>query len=168
MMNSMDFPRWDGFVRLEIDRHFERECKKSTNRMFKVWLDQIVWEDDLKDLTLESLKNKKVCIDWESHANFLWMLLDDAATAGDVAKGDNAWYNEKTKKKESVDKGIIFWSLPNVLIIDLKRYSNITNNIRKKHVQVLAPINDADFSPFVQGYKRESYIYDLYVICNHG
>ena len=37
-------------------------------------------------------------------------------------KGENAWQNDKTNKKEDVKKNIIFWSLPNVLIIDLKTF----------------------------------------------
>ena len=31
--------------------------------------------------------------------------------------GDNAWYNEKTKKMEDVVKKISFWSLPRILVI---------------------------------------------------
>ena len=34
--------------------------------------------------------------------------------------GENAWYNDETDKYEDVNRGITFWSLPNVLIIDLK------------------------------------------------
>jgi len=80
-------------------------------------------------------------------------------------ENDNAWYNEKTKKKESVDKGIIFWSLPNILIIDLKRF---TNNNTKINCLIDIPIHDADFSKYVKGYNKESYKYDLYGICNHS
>ena len=32
-------------------------------------------------------------------------------------EGDNAWLNDKTNKKEDVNRGIIFWSLPKILII---------------------------------------------------
>ena len=35
--------------------------------------------------------------------------------------GDNMWFNEATNKKESVNKRILFWSLPNIMIIDIKR-----------------------------------------------
>jgi ubiquitin C-terminal hydrolase len=65
---------------------------------------------------------------------------------------------------ETVNRGIIFWSLPQILIIDLKRWHGHT---RKNHIKVEAPIHNADFSKYVKGYNSASYIYDLYGVCNH-
>lgn len=79
-------------------------------------------------------------------------------------EGDNAWYNEKTKEKQDVNKGIVFWSLPNILIIDLKRFTNFNKKISNN---IDIPINDVDFSKYVKGYNKETYIYDLYGVCNH-
>lgn len=42
----------------------------------------------------------------------------------EILNGENAWFNDKTNKKENVNRGIIFWSLPNILIIDLKSWSD--------------------------------------------
>ena len=80
-------------------------------------------------------------------------------------EGDNAWYNEKTKKKEDIDKGIRFWSLPNILIIDLKRFDMRGRKLRQ---QVQCPLENIDFSKYVDGYNSSSYIYDMYAICNHS
>jgi len=79
--------------------------------------------------------------------------------------GDNAWYNEKTKKKEDVVKQISFWSLPRILVIVLKRFTpdgqyKITSNID-------IPVNDLDLSRYVKNYNPSSNVYDLYGICNH-
>ena len=79
-------------------------------------------------------------------------------------EGDNAWYNEKTKEKEDIDKGIRFWSLPNILIIDLKRFDMCGRKLRQ---QVQCPLENIDFSKYVDGYNSSSYIYDMYAICNH-
>ena len=79
--------------------------------------------------------------------------------------GENAWYNEKTKSKQDVKKGIVFWSLPNILIIDLKRFTNFNKKINNI---IDIPINDVDLSKYVKGYNSESYIYDLFGICNHS
>jgi ubiquitin C-terminal hydrolase len=79
-------------------------------------------------------------------------------------EGDCAWYNEDTNQKQSVDKGITFWSLPNILIIDLKRF---TNNMQKIQKQIYSPLENNDFSKYVKGYNSTSYIYDLYAVCNH-
>ena len=78
--------------------------------------------------------------------------------------GDNGRLDENTKQKEDVDKGIIFWSLPNVLIVHLKRWNQAG---RKDQRLVTSPLDDVDFREFVCGYKKESYIYELYGVCNH-
>ena len=80
-------------------------------------------------------------------------------------EGDNAWFNEKTKKKQNVNKNIIFWSLPQILIIDIKRF---TNNNKKIHKIITTPLVNVDFSKYIHGYNKENFIYDLYAICNHS
>jgi ubiquitin C-terminal hydrolase len=80
-------------------------------------------------------------------------------------ENENAYLNEKTGLKEDVDKGIIFWSLPNVLIIDIKRY-----NTQGKKLQNLidVPLENLDLSKYVIGYNKSSYVYELYGVCNHS
>jgi ubiquitin C-terminal hydrolase len=85
--------------------------------------------------------------------------------AKEELSGENAWMNDKTNKKEDVNRGIIFWNLPNILIIDLKRWSETGVKINK-HIE--APMVDADFSAHVRGYNKHSNIYDLYGVCNHS
>jgi len=79
-------------------------------------------------------------------------------------EGDNAWFNDKTNKKEDVDKQVVFWSLPKVMIISLKRF---TADGRKIQVPVDIPLNNLDLSKFVYGYDKDTYNYELYGICNH-
>jgi len=79
--------------------------------------------------------------------------------------GENAWYNEKTGLKETVQRNIIFWSLPNILIVDLKR-SKLNN--KKLHTVVDIPLHNVDFSKYVKGYNASAYVYDLYGVCNHS
>jgi len=80
-------------------------------------------------------------------------------------KGDNAWFNDKLNKKQDVKKGIIFWSLPEILIIDLKRWGDRGQKI---YSLIDAPIDNANFVKYVKGYDKESYIYDLFGVCNHS
>jgi ubiquitin C-terminal hydrolase len=77
----------------------------------------------------------------------------------------NAWHNDKTNQKEDVQRSIGFWSLPTILILDVKRWSQQNHKI---NVLVHAPIHRADFSRYVKGYNPEKYIYDLYGVCNHS
>jgi len=84
---------------------------------------------------------------------------------GEILSGDNAWYNEKTNKKIDVRKKIQFWSFPNILVICLKRFNHKN---QKKQNLVTFPLENLDLSKFVIGYKKNSYIYDLYGVCNHS
>jgi ubiquitin carboxyl-terminal hydrolase 8 len=84
---------------------------------------------------------------------------------GEVLEGDNAWYNEETKKKTNIRKKIQFWSFPNVLVIDLKRFNERN---QKNQILVTFPIDNLDLSKYVIGYKKESYKYELYGVCNHS
>lgn len=84
----------------------------------------------------------------------------------ELLSGEEAWFNEKTNKKESVNRGILFWSLPKILIIDIKRWKGYTS-ITKNSVYIDTPLTNVDFSNYVKGYNRNSYIYELYGVCNH-
>ena len=85
---------------------------------------------------------------------------------GEILDGDNAWYNETTRQKQSVQKKIVYWSLPSILVIDIKRINPYNYN-NKNQAFISFPINNLDLSEYVIGYSKESYIYDLYAICNH-
>jgi ubiquitin carboxyl-terminal hydrolase 8 len=86
---------------------------------------------------------------------------------GEVMEGDNAWFNETSGKYENVKRRIMYWSLPNIMIIDLKRVQYTERGPIKITIPVEIPLRDLDLSSFVNGYKRESYVYELYAICNH-
>lgn len=84
---------------------------------------------------------------------------------GEVLDGENSWYNEDTKEKINIRKKILFWSFPNILVIDLKRF-NARN--QKNQILVTFPLDDLDLTEYVIGYKKESYHYELYGVCNHS
>lgn len=89
----------------------------------------------------------------------------DLFTQPEYLTGDNAWYNERTKNKEDIQKRIIFWNFPNILIITLNRFS--IDGLRRINKLVDFPIDNLDLTKYVHGYNKESFIYDLYGICNH-
>jgi ubiquitin carboxyl-terminal hydrolase 8 len=86
---------------------------------------------------------------------------------GEKMEGANAWFNEKTGEYQSVQKRISYWSLPNIMIIDLKRVQYTETGAVKVTIPVDIPLNNLVMSEFVNGYKKEGYIYDLYALCNH-
>ena len=60
-----------------------------------------------------------------------------------------------------------FWSLPNYLIVHLKRFDNNNNKIQS-HVEF--PIDNLDLTPFISKDKRDknNYIYSLYAVTYHS
>ena len=84
---------------------------------------------------------------------------------GEVLEGENAWFNEKTQKRENVRKKISFWSFPTILVIDFKRF-NYRN--QKNQIPIDFPLENLNLSDYVIGYKKNSYVYDLYAVCNHS
>lgn len=86
----------------------------------------------------------------------------------EVLSGENAWFNETTGKKQDVQKRLSFWSLPNVLIVVLKRFEMTARGYtRKIQTPIEVPCVRADFSKYVVGYNKESYVYELFGVCNH-
>jgi len=83
----------------------------------------------------------------------------------EILSNDNAWYNEKTKTKQNVNKSINFWSLPQILIISFKRFNNSNKKINNT---ITTPITNLDLSKYVIGYDKHTYKYDLFGICNHN
>jgi ubiquitin carboxyl-terminal hydrolase 8 len=84
---------------------------------------------------------------------------------GEVMEGENGWYNSETKERINIRKKIQFWSFPNILVIDFKRFNA---NFQKNQILISFPLDDLDLSEYVIGYKKESYKYELYGVCNHS
>jgi ubiquitin carboxyl-terminal hydrolase 8 len=84
---------------------------------------------------------------------------------GETLEGDNAWYNDDTKSKQNVQKKIIYWSIPSILVIDFKRFNDRN---QKNQILIEFPLENLDLSNYVIGYKKKTYVYDLYGICNHS
>ena len=72
---------------------------------------------------------------------------------------------EKTGETYAAKKTLMFWSFPNILVIDIKRFNS---NNRKNQVFVDFPLENLDLSKYVIGYNNDSYVYDLYAVCNHS
>jgi ubiquitin carboxyl-terminal hydrolase 8 len=89
----------------------------------------------------------------------------DLYVDGEILEGENGWFNETTKSKEDVRKKILFWSLPNILVISFKRF-NYKN--QKNQIPISFPFDNLDLSNYVIGYKKNSYVYNLYGVCNHS
>ena len=84
---------------------------------------------------------------------------------GEILDGENGWYNENTKERINIKKKIQFWSFPNILVIDFKRFNH---KFQKNQIHIQFPLDELDLSEYVIGYKKEIYKYELYGVCNHS
>jgi len=84
---------------------------------------------------------------------------------GEELTGENAWFNDETKEKINIRKKILFWSFPNILVIDFKRFNSRN---QKNQIFIDFPLDNLDLSSYVIGYKKQTYVYELYGICNHS
>jgi ubiquitin carboxyl-terminal hydrolase 8 len=93
----------------------------------------------------------------------------DAYCVNEALVGSNGWYNEKTKSLQDVQRKFVFWKLPNILIIDVKRWDQGKSR-QKIQKLVQAPLTGFDLRKYVVGYNsdKERSIYELYGVCNHS
>jgi ubiquitin C-terminal hydrolase len=78
----------------------------------------------------------------------------------------STWICEKCQK-QGCQKSCVLWSLPNYLIIHLKRF---TNDGQKLHTKIDFTLDDLNLTPFVCTDKKDpnNYIYTLYAINYHS
>ena len=141
---------------------YKTEYSEFLNMFYGISVSQIKSkESDYKNIIPEPFFNINVPISEKK------TLIDcfDLYTEGEILDGDNCVLNEKTGKKEAACKNLMFWSLPTILVIDIKRF-NASN--RKNQILIDFPLNNLDLSKYVIGYNKESYVYDLYGVCNHS
>ena len=89
----------------------------------------------------------------------------DLFTLPEKMDGENEWFNEATGQKEPVMKECIFFNMPKILVICLKRFS--PDGQKKLQNLVDFPLEGLNLSKYVKGYYSNKYIYDLYGVANH-
>uniref|UniRef100_A0A674NCU3 ubiquitinyl hydrolase 1 n=1 Tax=Takifugu rubripes TaxID=31033 RepID=A0A674NCU3_TAKRU len=140
---------------------------------------ELVWKNNerLKEYVLVSSKD----LDYEEDPSSL----SETARAGhfsleqclnlftkpEVLAPEEAWYCPKCQQHREASKQLLLWRLPNVLIIQLKRFSFRSFIWRDKiNDMVDFPIRNLDLSKFCIGMKDEMQqppVYDLYAVINH-
>ncbi|CAM4694302.1 unnamed protein product [Lepidochelys kempii] len=91
-------------------------------------------------------------------------------TKPEVLAPEEAWYCPECKQHREASKQLLLWRLPNVLIIQLKRFSFRSFIWRDKiNDMVDFPVRSLDLSKFCIGQKEEQQqpMYDLYAVINH-
>jgi ubiquitin carboxyl-terminal hydrolase 4/11/15 len=92
----------------------------------------------------------------------------DETSKSEVLSEENKWYCNRCKETRRARKQLQIWTLPDILIVHLKRFSNRTMR-GKIDVLVDYPIEGLDLNEKV-GLKEDGkdYTYDLFAVDNHS
>ena len=82
---------------------------------------------------------------------YLFFLLFSLYTKAETLGDGDAWFCPQCKRKQEVVKRMGLWSLPDVLIIHLKRFRQMANSNASNKLSTLVefPLESVDMSPFV-------------------
>ncbi|KDP25220.1 hypothetical protein JCGZ_20376 [Jatropha curcas] len=80
---------------------------------------------------------------------------------------DDMWYCPGCKQHRQATKKLDLWTLPEILVFHLKRFSYSRYLKNKLDTFVDFPIHNLDLSKFVKRKDGKSYVYELYAISNH-
>ncbi len=82
-------------------------------------------------------------------------------------KNNNEWYCKKCKKNILAEKQILFYYLPKLFIISLKRFKNKNGYFYKNNKYVDFPLKNLNLNKVVCGFDKNNNIYDCFAICQH-
>jgi len=88
-------------------------------------------------------------------------------TSQEKLGADDAWYCPKCQKHQQATKKFDLWSLPEILIIHLKRFSY--NRYWRDKIDTLIdfPTKNLDMTPYVINPSHGQAVYDLIAVSNH-
>jgi ubiquitin carboxyl-terminal hydrolase 8 len=90
----------------------------------------------------------------------------DQIIAPEIMENENAWFDDTLRQKRAVSKQTLFWNFPPLLCFTLQRLLPDGN---KDNRVIRFPIDKLDLSPYVRGYNKEQYVYELMAIgLHHG
>ena len=86
---------------------------------------------------------------------------------GEILSEENAWYCNRCKELRRASKTLEIWTLPDILVVHLKRFSANRGFRDKIDVLVDFPIEGLDLSERVGLPEGKEMIYDLFAVDNH-
>jgi ubiquitin carboxyl-terminal hydrolase 8 len=85
----------------------------------------------------------------------------------EVLRDNNKYNCEHCKKQVDAEKKLYIWDLPELLIIQLKRFNNMGRHTRKNGETIKFPLENLTFNDNYHQYRTRDYKYDLYGVVYH-
>lgn len=89
------------------------------------------------------------------------------SSKSEILSEDNAWYCSRCKERRRATKTLEIWTVPDILIIHLKRFSGARNLRDKIEDLVDFPVEGLDLSGKVGFPEGKDLTYDLFAVDNH-
>ncbi|KAM3416280.1 hypothetical protein BST61_g7886 [Cercospora zeina] len=146
---------YGGDANVENDLRGHSTCDDVGRRGIKIFEDP---EQDAKKAKRELRKKKGVLLDD----------CFDVTSRPEVLSEDNAWYCNRCKELRRATKTLEIWTLPDILVVHLKRFGGNRSFRDKIDLFVDYPITGLDMNDRV-GRKEDGkdYTYDLFAVDNH-
>jgi len=125
-----------------IKQTYSKEYSEIWNLFYAIHVSEIIALDNEKQLSIKP--EPFFMIDLPIPNNIKSPTIIDCFdhyVEGEILDGDNAWYNEDTNEKINVKKKISFWSFPNILVIDFKRFNSKN---QKNQILITFPLDNLD------------------------
>jgi ubiquitin C-terminal hydrolase len=145
-----------------MENIYSKDYSEIWNLFYAVNVSQIIRVDNQKSLSINPEPYFTINLPIPSNKSPSLIDCFDSYVEGEPVSG---FLDEETNEKVDIIKRIQFWSFPNILVIDLKRFNQ---QLQKKQILVTFPLDDLDLSKYVIGYKKDSYKYELFGVCNHS
>ncbi|GAN08057.1 ubiquitin carboxyl-terminal hydrolase 4-like [Mucor ambiguus] len=91
----------------------------------------------------------------------------DEFTGDEHLDDQDSWYCPRCKKHQRALKKMDIWKLPEIIVVHLKRFSQVRHWRNKVDTMIDFPLKELDMTDRVLGHQDESLIYDLYAVDNH-
>lgn len=146
-----------------LKMHFDNDYSIIIDKFYGVQVTQIQSVDNKETLSVATEPYCLISLAVTPSTTSIYDCLDEYCKS-ELMTGDNAWFNDKTATYQPVEKSIAFWNLPEILVIDLKRFDN---RLRKIAQHISVPTTSLDLSKYVVGYNKAKYVYNLFGVSNH-
>ena len=151
----------------EAMKEWKNYFKNNYSSIIDIFYGQLVSHIKVIDEDIHSYTYSPICtfslpIKLEDNINIYDCF--DLFTQSQILDGENKWKYDKDGKYYDIEKSLMIWKFPNILIIHLKRFTNNGNKIVKL---IDFPIDNLDLTKYCIGYDKKKSIFSLVGVCNH-
>ena len=152
----------------EAMKQWKEYFKNQYSTIIEIFYGQLCSHIKVIDNDINSYNYSPICtfslpINVENDSSSIYDCFD-LFTKKQILDGDNKWKYDKDGKYYDIEKNLMVWKFPTILIIHFKRFNNSGNKINNL---IEYPIDNLDLRKYCVGYDKNKSIFSLFGVCNH-